>query len=397
MTPPLLILKKGEERRVVAGHPWIFSNEIDVATTPLKNFSPGEEVGVYTQERKFVGMAYINPHSLIAARLFSTDINQRLGVSFLIQQMQRTYQLRERLFSQPYYRLAFGESDGLPGLIIDRFGDHVVCQINTAGMEKQKNQLTEAICNVLPSTQSILLRNDSSIRTQEGLETYIAPLYGNPPEEIELEENSVVFSAPLWQGQKTGWFYDHRFNRLRLKDYVADKHVLDVFSYLGAWGIQAAQFGAKKIDFIESSRFASDYILKNAQRHNIVDKINILCEDAFDAMRQLLKAGTTYDVIILDPPAFIKKRKDLKEGLLAYQRINELAFKLLKPEGILVTCSCSMQLAWEDFYQLLQRAAYRSRTTIQILERGHQAADHPVHSAIPETDYLKMIIGRKVE
>lgn len=394
---PSVRLKKREDRRIRAGHPWIFSNEIDTAVTPLKNFSPGDEVIVEAHDKTPLGIAYINPHSLIAARLFSYSLDDSLNLEFFSRQLKQALLLRTRLFTKPYYRLVFGEADGLPGLVIDRFGNHIVCQINTAGMERHKEILAEAVRSVLPDIQSILLRNDSPIRKQEGLEAYIAPLAGSPPDEVLLEENEVRFSVPLWQGQKTGWFYDHRFNRLRLKEYVANQRVLDVFSYLGAWGIQATVFGASQVDCIEASAKACDFIQKNAALNQIEHKIKIICDDAFQALKNLYQTKRPYDVIILDPPAFVKKFKDRKEGLMAYQRLNELALKLLTENGILITCSCSMHVAMSDLTMILQRAAIHTPSKLQILERGHQAADHPIHIAIPETDYLKMMIVRKRE
>lgn len=395
MTLKTLRLKKSEDRRIRSGHPWIFSNEIDTKTTPLKNFSPGEEVFVEAHDKTILGVAYVNPHSLIAGRLFTRDQNERLDKNLFTHRLQQAVTLRERLFSAPYYRLIFSEADGLPGLIIDRFANDFVIQINTAGMELKQAIITEAMQTAFPNVNSILLRNDSQIREHEGLEIVIKPLVGTPPEEIILQENNAQFAAPLWKGQKTGWFYDHRMNRQRLQAYVANKHVLDVFSYLGGWGIQAAVAGAQQVDCVESSAFAAKYIERNAELNKVDNKVNVICDDAFDALKSLLQKNKTYDVIVLDPPAFVKKAKDKKEGLLAYQRLNELAIKLLVPGGILFSCSCSMHVTEEDLIQLLQRVAYRTQSELQLLERGHQAPDHPIHLCVPETNYLKALTVRK--
>lgn len=388
-------LKKGEDRRIRTGHPWIFSNEVDTATTPLKSFSSGEEVIVQAADGSLLGAAYVNPHSLIVGRLFSRDPHIHLNVDFFKQKISSSLDLRSKLFSQPYYRLVFSEADGLPGLIIDRFADDFVMQVNTAGMEQKKEMIAEALLSLLPSTHTILLRNDSSIRLQEQLELYIKPLYGAPPEEILLQENELRFAVPLWKGQKTGWFYDHRMNRARLRNYARDQTVLDVFSYLGSWGIQAANWGARHVDCIEASAFACEFIVRNAKLNSVAKKVNTICEDAFVAMKNLHQTNKTYDIIILDPPAFVKKNKDRKEGLIAYQRLNESGLKLLNAGGILISSSCSMHVSMEDLTKILMRSAYRSQNQIQILERGHQGADHPIHIAIPETDYLKTIIVRK--
>lgn len=392
----LLRLKKGEDRRIRNGHPWIFSNEIDAKTTPLKSFSPGQQVIVQAADNTMLGVAYINPHSLICARLFSTDINTNLDAAFFEHAIRRALATREKIFNAPFYRLIFSEADQLPGLVIDRYNDIIVLQMNTAGIDQHKSTLVEALRSVLPDTKAIILRNDSSIRTQEGLDTYVETAYGSAPDTILLEENNVRFHAPLLKGQKTAWFYDHRMNRLRLKDYVKDATVLDVFSYLGAFGVQAAVYGAKQVDCIEASAFACDFIKQNALENKVQDKVSIINDDAFDAMKTLIAAKKQYNVIILDPPAFIKRAKDKKEGLTAYLRLNELALKLLAPNGTLISCSCSMHLAMDELINTVQRAAQRTQYPVQILERGHQGPDHPLHPCIPESDYLKAVIARKV-
>ncbi len=392
MSLPILHLKKNEDRRLRAGHLWIYSNEI---ATPLKNFVPGQEVIVEAADKSLLGVAYVNPHSLITGRLISRNPNERLDLSLLTDRIKRALTLRERLFPKPYYRLVFGESDGLPGIVIDRFGDALVVQINTAGMDAKTDLIITALRETLSEAQSILLRNDSSIRLQEGLENFVKTGFGEPPQKIALEENNTLFHAPLWAGQKTGWFFDHRLNRSRLKEYVTHERVLDVFSYLGAWGIQAAQLGASDVVCVDSSPLSATWIPENAALNNVAGKVKIITEDAFDALKNLAHAKEKFGVVILDPPAFVKKQKDKKEGLIAYQRINEAALKLLAPNGILFSCSCSMHIEYNDLLQAIRRAGLRANCELQILERGHQAQDHPVHPAIPETDYLKMIIVRR--
>lgn len=397
MNLPRLCLKKGEERRILMGHPWIYSNEVNTTASPLKNFSAGEEVLVQASDKRLIGIAYINPHSLICARIFSYNTEDRLNATFFTQRLKQALALRNTLLTKPYYRLVFSEGDGLPGLIIDRFGNDFVMQLNTAGMESRKQLIADSMKTVFPEINSILLRNETSAREREGLPTVVEPLLGTVPEEIQLEENNTQFSTALMQGQKTGWFYDHRLNRERLTHYVKAKTVLDVFSYLGAWGITAAKHGATHVDCIDSANFAMTYLQKNAVLNGVQDKVNFIHADAFDALKQLQKDNKTYDVIVLDPPAFIKKAKDKKEGMIAYQRLNEMALRLLNPNGILVSCSCSMHLADEDLLQLIKRAAFRSHTSLQVLEYGHQGPDHPVHIQLPETHYLKAFFLRRVD
>jgi 23S rRNA (cytosine1962-C5)-methyltransferase len=391
----ILRLKKNEDRRLRAGHLWIFSNEIDTQVSPLKSFSVGQEVQVEAHDKSFLGIAYINPNSLISARLISRNKSDRLDEALIVSRITTALAWRESLYLEPYYRLFFGESDGLPGLVIDRFGNDLVVQINTAGLEAKKDVLIAAIRQALPTATSILLRNDSGARLQEGLTSYVEAGFGNTPERVLLKENTVSFHVPVWEGQKSGWFYDHRLNRSRLQSYVAGKRVLDVFSYVGGWGIQAAAFGAKEVVCLDSSALATAAIQENAELNHVANKVKVICDDAFIGMKNLIQAQEKFAIIILDPPAFVKKSKDKKEGMLAYQRINELALKLLEPNGLLFSCSCSMHVAEEDLLQAIRRAGLHTKSDLQIIEKGHQAPDHPVHLAIPETAYLKMIVVRK--
>lgn len=397
MSRQTLRLKKNEDRRLRAGHLWIYSNEIDTAHTPLKNFQPIQDVIVESHDKKKLGIAYVNPHSLISGRLLTTNPQELIDSSFFLKRFTTALALRTRLYPKPFYRLVFGESDGLPGLVVDRYDQTLVMQLNTAGMDVRKEMIIDALKQLLPETNCILLRNDSSARRYEGLPEEVVVGFGTLPETLSVEENNVSFTLPSLTGQKTGWFYDHRLNRSRLKNYVKDERVLDVFSYLGAWGIEAACMGAKEVVCVDTSSLSAEWIARNAALNQVTDKVKVITDDAFDALKKLHLAAQNFSVIIIDPPAFVKKQKDTKEGILAYQRINELALKLLEPNGILVSCSCSMHVSDDDFTQVLRRASLKSNCELQILERGSQAPDHPVHIAIPETNYLKMVILRKIE
>jgi len=388
-----LYLKKREELRLKNQHSWIYSNEVDVAKSPLRNFTAGEQVVIASFTGEVLGKAYVNPQSLICARVFSRDPNTELNDEFFISKIEQALSLRERLFAEPYYRLVFGESDDLPGVVIDRFGPHFAIQTSTQGIELVKDNLLKAVIKVC-QPESVLWKNDSSARNFEKLPEYVEAAFGEPPQEVEVIENGVKFIAPFWQGQKTGWFYDHRMNRLRLKDYVKGQSVLDVFSYLGGWGLEAMGFGASALTAIDASAKACEYIHLNA-KVNQFKNVSVICNDAFEALKNLLQQGQKFDVVIVDPPAFIKRQKDLKEGSIAYQRINELAIKLVQAGGIIVSASCSMHLHDEDFLHMLHRAAVKAHTKLQLLEQGHQGPDHPIHLAIPETRYIKSAILRK--
>jgi len=388
---PELRLKKNEDRRLRAGHAWIYSNEVDTKQTPLKEFVAGQWCHVTNNRGRVLGTAYVNPNTLICARLVSRFEKQTLTLATLVQKISSALRLREKVFSVPCYRLVFGESDALPGLVVDRFHDVLVIQITTAGMDSIQDDIIEALSDVI-KPKTILLRNDSGSRELEGLDLYSKTVLGDLPELVELEENNTRFVTSLERGQKTGWFYDHRLNRQRVQQYVKDKRVLDVFSYVGAWGIQALQAGAKEVTCVDSSAFALDLARKSAALNNSENNFNTLEGDAFDVLKSLSEDGEKFDVVILDPPAFVKRRKDLKEGSLAYRRINRLAMNLIKDEGILVSASCSYHLGREQLLNEIRQASYLSDVQCQVLEQGHQGPDHPVHPAMQETDYLKSYI-----
>jgi 23S rRNA (cytosine1962-C5)-methyltransferase len=388
---PELRLKKNEDRRLRAGHAWVYSNEVDTKQTPLKEFTVGQWCHVTNSRGRVLGTAYINPNTLICARLVSRFEKQTLTLDVLIKKIQSALTLREKIFSVPCYRLIFGESDALPGLVVDRYHDILVVQITTAGMDNIQDDIIEALSEVI-KPKTILLRNDSGSRELEGLEIYSKTVLGSLPELVELEENETRFVTSLEQGQKTGWFYDHRLNRQRTQQYVKDKRVLDVFSYVGGWGVQALQAGAKAVTCVDSSAFALDLAQQSAALNNKEKKFSTIEGDAFETLKSLHEDGEKYDVIILDPPAFVKRRKDLKEGSLAYRRVNRLAMNLIKNEGILVSASCSYHIGREQLLNEIRQASYLANVDCQVLEQGHQGPDHPIHPAMKETDYLKSYI-----
>lgn len=392
---PQLKLKKNEERRLLAGHVWIYSNEIDVAKTALKNFQPGDLVAVETQAGKKLGIAYVNPNTLLCARLLTRDSACVIDKNFFLHQLERALALRQICFSAPYYRLVFGESDGLPGLVIDRYEQIFVVQITTAGMEKLKTLVLDALIELFQPA-GIVWRNDTSARKLEQLPLYVEVAYGKVPDLVTLEENKVKFVTSVTEGQKTGWFYDQRANRARLPQYVKEKRILDIFSYIGGWGIQAAVLGAREVVCLDASEKAIALIHENAKLNKVTDKISVVPQDAFVALKEMATTGKEkYAVIILDPPAFIKRMKDQKEGTIAYQRIHELALRLLQPGGLLFTTSCSMHLSREQLLTVVRRAYETHHRPARIIEQLHQAQDHPIHPAIKETEYLKgfLIVG----
>lgn len=393
MSLPSLRLKSNADRRLRAGHLWVYSNEVDTAATPLSGFAAGDQAILEAAGGKPLGIVGVSPNNLICARLLSRDLKHSLDKSLLVHRIQVALSLRDRLFDQPCYRLIYGDSDLLPGLVVDRFHDHLVVQLASATMERNKDAVLEALVQVL-KPRGVLWKNDSSARDAEGLERYVDTAFGVVPEWVELEENGVKFEAPVLQGQKTGWFYDHRMNRARLAPYVKGKRVLDLFSYIGGWGVQAAAFGASEVFCVDASAFALDGVERNAALNGVAEKMTCVEGDAFEAMKELKNAEERFDVVITDPPAFIKRKKDLKNGEAAYRRLNEAAMRLLNKDGILISASCSMHLEEDNLQNILLGSARHLDRNIQLLERGGQGPDHPVHPAIPETRYIKSITSR---
>lgn len=388
-----LILRKGEDRRLRTGHSWIFSNEIDTTRTPLTHFEPGQAVLIADQANRPLGTGYVNPHSLICARLVSRDPEYSLDKSLLVHRIQVAQSLRQRIFEHRYYRLVFGDSDGLPGLVLDQFGDTVVAQITTAGMERVKADVIAAVTKVVKPA-CLIFRNDAVSRSYEGLELYAETAIGTAPAELVVRENGAQFQVPALTGQKTGWFYDHRLNRQRMASYVEGKRVLDVFSYAGAWGIQAARAGAREVWCVDVSEPALESVHANAQLNGMGERVRTISGDAFEVLKQLRHERAHFDVVILDPPAFIRRKKDLEAGTEAYRRLNQAAMQVLEKDGLLISASCSSYLSREVLRNIVLASSRHLDRFLQILEQGHQGPDHPVHPAIPETEYLKAFICR---
>jgi 23S rRNA (cytosine1962-C5)-methyltransferase len=393
MSIPVLKLKRGEDRRLRAGHLWIFSNEVDTAATPLTEFEPGAAVQVHSDKDQFLGFAYVNPRTLIAARIVGRDADYPLDASLLVHRLKVALALRERLYREPWYRLVYGESDELPGLVVDRYDDVFVAQSGTAGIDRMRADVEAALVKVAHA-RTIVWKNDSGARELEGLErSVVSAGDAAVPAEITVREQGASFVAPLAEGQKTGWFYDQTANRERLRRYLpAGARVLDVCSYVGAWAITALKGGAASATCVDSSATALEYVARNAAANGV--EVTPLRDDAFDALKALQEQGARFDVVILDPPAFAKRKKDVPQALAAYRKLNQLALPLIERDGLLVSCSCSYHMGAEDFLAGIQAAARHTSRFVQVLEQGGQSPDHPVHPAIPETRYLKAFFCR---
>ncbi len=389
-----LRLKRHEDKRIRKGHDWVFSNEVDVATTPLQDFAPGGDVVVQDYLGQTIGTGYVNPQSLICARIVSRDARHPFLSGVLVHRLQTALSLRERLFrDRPYYRWVFGESDGLPGLVVDRFDSTLVVQVTTAGMEQQLDAVL-ATLNKLVRPAVVYLRNDTAVRELEGLPLYAEAVMGEVQDTVMVREHGQTFLTPLARGQKTGWYFDQADNRGWLRRLACSGQVLDLFCYTGAWGVQAAVAGADSVLCVDDSANACEWAQVNAQRNAVVDKVTTLTADAFSALKQLREQAERFDVVLVDPPAFIKRKKDLASGTAGYRRLAQMAMQVAARDALLVFSSCSQQLSRAALLDILYDASRHLGRRLVILGYGSQAMDHPVHPAMPETEYLKTVFAR---
>ncbi len=388
-----LYLKKSEERRLLAGHLWVYSNEVDTAKSPLKECQSGDQVQVHSSRGKPIAMACVNPQSLICARVYSFKPGEALTERLIERRIAAALALRNAVYDQPCYRLVHGEGDWLPGVIIDRYGDYLVMQINTAGMQAVEEMLVAVLVRLLKPS-GIYLRNSSPFRALEGLPQEDSLAFGEIPDTTTLVENGLNYEIPLKTGQKTGWFYDHRDNRLALQGFCKGKRVLDAYSYLGGWGMNALAGGADQVVAVDSSAAAVEGGQRNAALNGFADRWTGVKGDVAEVLKGLRDNGEQFDVVVLDPPAFIQRAKDKRRGIEKYRSVNSQAAGLLSRGGMLVSGSCSHHLTDAELQRAVLHAGRSRGFGVQVVARGHQGRDHPVHAAIPETEYLKAVFTR---
>jgi len=387
---PSVLLRSGEDRRVRSGHPWAFSNEI-LMDPETKALPAGSLAILRSPSGEALGLATFNPHSLIAARLLTTNPEATVDALFLGRRLAQATALRDRLIGVPYYRLIHAEADGLPGVIVDRFGDALVVQVNSAGMDRLTPVLLEALEAEL-SPKTIVLKNDSPVRELEGLTREVIVAKGEAAGAIELIENGARFVADLSGGQKTGWFYDQRDNRRFTAGLASGANVLDVYSYSGGFGVLAARQGAKSVICVDRSAAALDAARQAAQLNGVDKIVSFEKSEAFEALERL--GGTSarkFEVVICDPPAFVKNHKDLKTGAQGYRKLVRLAAPLVARGGFLFVASCSHLVDPPMFADQVRRGLRDAERTGRILLSSGAALDHPVHPGLPETAYLKAL------
>ncbi len=385
-----VVLKSHEEKRILAGHLWLFSNEIARIETGAQ---PGSIVDIFSHQQKFLGRGFYNPHSLISVRILTRQ-DQAMNASFFIQRIAKAKQFREWLYPQESsYRLVFGESDFLPGLIIDKYENNFVVQSYCLGMDMMLPSIYSALKENF-TVQSILKKNDSPLRSLENLK-----------EEVEIVEGKMDVPIPMTQtfngkkltfyidpigGQKSGFFLDQKENRERLNLYAQGKTVLDCYAYVGGFGIYAAASQAKEVTCVESSLNACRLLEKNFLSNGF--KAQIRHEDVFLALESLKKENRKFDIIVLDPPALAKSKKNLFAALRKYKQLNQLALSLLERGGVLISSSCSHHISRENFMEVLREAGGGAEKQLKLLEMRGQCRDHPILLSMPETEYLKCAI-----
>lgn len=384
---PAIQLQAGRHKRARAGYPWVYSNEIAMDNT-AKKLPRGSLVQLVSSNREPLGVAMFNPHTLIAARLLDSDPTVAIDRAFLAKRLAAARDLRERLYPGGFYRLIHAEADGLPGLIVDRYGETIVVQANTAGIDLLLPELLAALDSEI-APRTVILRNDSSARTLEGLPSEVKVAKGELTGPIELIENGAHFMADLREGQKTGWFYDQRENRAAVARLASGARVLDLYAYGGGFAVAAARGGAREVVAVDSSAPALELAAASARCNGFEAVCRFVRAEVFGELERLAAAGERFDIVVADPPAFVKSRKDLAAGIRGYRKLMRLAAALVAPKGYLFIASCSHNVDRPTFDDQVSRGLVDANRRGRILLSSGAAADHPVHPALPESVYLK--------
>ncbi|MCS6988561.1 MAG: class I SAM-dependent rRNA methyltransferase [Chloroherpetonaceae bacterium] len=381
-----LTLRKNEERRLLAGHQWIFSNEL--AEIP-KDIPAGEVVSLYSHSKKFLGVGFFNPRSLIAFRLLSRS-EEDVSREFFEARFRAALELRKKIYPDKKtnaFRLVHAESDHLSGLIVDKFDSVLSVQTFSAGMERLLPEICEALQTIF-SPSAIVIRNESELRALEGLERYKRLERGALEGKVEICDDDLFYLVDAMNGHKTGFFLDQRENRKKIRALAQNADALDVFASDGGFALNACKAGARSVLAIDSSEDALARAVANAERNGF-RQLETLKADAFEALEALAKEGRRFDLVTLDPPSLTKSKKNVPTALQAYRKLNRLALSLVKPGGFLATSSCSHHVDEAEFFNVVQRASLDAKREIALLEKSSQAPDHPILLSMPETKYLK--------
>jgi 23S rRNA (cytosine1962-C5)-methyltransferase len=390
MRYPEMHLLPGQDRRLRAGHPWVFSNELRMDAA-AKALPPGEPVCLIAADGKPMALAQFNPHSLIAARVITRNTGATIDAAFLERRLARALRLRERLFEQPFYRLVHAEADGLPGLVIDRFGDALVCQLNGAGMARQEGALLDVLDHVI-GPRTVVLRNDSPVRELEGLASEVRIAKGEVGGPVEVREDGLIFLADLIEGQKTGWYFDQRDNRAFVARLARGLRALDLYSYSAGFGLLAAAAGAGEVVAVDRSQLGLDLARESAGRNGLSDRLTTVREEGFGALERLAAEKARFGLVIADPPSFVRSKKELKPGLRGYRKLARACGAVVGEEGFLAIACCSHNVPAQAFADEVRKGLRDAGRGGRLLRQAGAGPDHPSHPALPETSYLKFLV-----
>jgi 23S rRNA (cytosine1962-C5)-methyltransferase len=387
---PSITIEAGRQKRLLGGHPWVYSNEVrmDAAAKALPR---GSLVTLLAADGKALGVATFNPNTLIAARVIDRDARRAIDADFFRARIERALVLRQKLYGEPYYRLIHAEADGLPGIVCDRFGSVLVAQLNTAGTARLEAEWVAA-CQAVLAPAAILVRADSTAQATEGLEDTARLVAGNLPDPVEIHENGARYLIDAQAGQKTGWFYDQRDNRRFMAGLAAGARVLDLYCFGGGFAIAAALAGAADVTGIDRSEAALALATASAELNQVAARCRFTRGEGFAEMTRLHEARERFDMVIADPPAFVKSKKDLAPGLRGYRKLARLAAALVAPEGLLFLASCSHNVTVEDFTEAVRHGLQDAERSGRILRQAGASPDHPMHLALPESAYLKSLV-----
>jgi 23S rRNA (cytosine1962-C5)-methyltransferase len=387
---PRLMMRPGAHRRLKSGHPWVFSNEV-ILDSAAKSLAPGSVVTITDAGGAQLATAHFNAHTLIAARVLAPDGDVAVTADFYAARIRRALDLRRRLFNRPFYRLVHAEADGLPGLVIDRFDDVCVVQPNTAGMEAALPLIAAALSEVL-DPRAIVMRGDSAARGLEGLSQEVRILSGTLDGPVTVEENGALFRADLLSGQKTGWFFDQRDNHAFMASLSRGCTVLDLYTHTGGFAVAAARCGAASVTAVDRSQPALDLAAQALPLNKIEGRVDYVRSDVFGFLEAAVARGQKWQVVIADPPPFVKSRKDLKAGLQGYRKLARLCGHVTAPGGSVLVASCSHNAPVDEFTAAVVRGLADANRTGPIIRTAGAGPDHPIHPLLPESAYLKAVV-----
>ena len=379
------VLLPGKEKRVYSGHPWVFRSDI---ARVEGEFLPGDIVDIVSSKGRFLARGYYNPNSQIALRIMTYKEDEQVDRGLIFRRIHDAVEYRRTFADLKSCRLVFAESDRLPALVVDAFGDVLVLQCLALGMERFKKDVVDALVEEV-HPKGIWERNDVPVRKLEGLEMSTGLLYGDVPDRVLMTENGVQFLVDVKEGQKTGFFLDQKENRAAIAPFVKNKSVLDCFTHTGSFALHAGKYGAKEVTGVDISEFACDFATENAKLNGLDDRVHFISANAFDLLSEQSRHGKKYDVIILDPPAFTKTKSAVDSAMRGYKEINLRAMKMIEPGGYLVTCSCSQHVLPEMFREMVLDAAKDAKVLLRLVEFRTQGKDHPILPYARETQYLK--------